>query len=348
VTEAEPSRRLWAKSQWHSIGLPMSDIADTQVRKLDLAARAAWLYYIAGATQDEIANQFDISRQSAQRLIALAVSERLIEFRIQAPVAECAALVHELRARYDLSICEVVPSGPSDPSAMVGLAAAQIFETQIAQRGSNVFGFSTGRTLLRMAREISSRSRPDLKLVSIVGNAARDGCVSPYEIAMRLSDKIGAKCYPLQIPVVAATPEQCAMLQRQPSYATIKALAESARAIYVGTSDINWGSALQADGFIDEAEMGLLIDDGAVGEIAAWPFDRDGKLLANPFTERLGGFRPDHLARIVPVVGVAHGIRKVPALRAALKGGLLTGLITDEQTALAILGQASRQALPLR
>jgi DNA-binding transcriptional regulator LsrR (DeoR family) len=318
----------------------MSDIADTQARRLDLATRAAWLYYIAGATQDEIATQFEISRQSAQRLIALAVSERLIEFRIQAPVAECAALVQRLKRRYDLSVCEVVPSGTADSWATVGLAAAQIFETQIGQRGSSVFGFSTGRTLLRMAREISSRSRPDLKLVSIVGNAARDGCVSPYEIAMRLSDKIGAKCYPLQIPVVAATAEHREMLQRQPSYATIRDLAESARAIYVGTSDVTWGSPLQADGFIDEAEMALLLSEGAVGEIAAWPFDRDGKILSNAYTERLGGFRPDHLARIVPVVGVAFGIRKVPALRAALAGGLLTGLITDEQTALAILGEA--------
>jgi DNA-binding transcriptional regulator LsrR (DeoR family) len=314
----------------------MSDSNDT-TRRIDLATRAAWLYYIAGATQDEIAAQFDISRQSAQRLIALAVSERLIEFRINAPVADCAALVHKLRSRFGLAICEVVPSGGADPMASVGLAAAQVFETQMSQRGAEVFGFSTGRTLLRMAREISSRPRPDLKLVSIVGNAARDGCVSPYEIAMRLSDKIGARCYPLQIPVVAATAEHRRMLQRQPSYAVIKELAENARAIYVGTSEMNWGSPLQADGFIDDTEMKLLIDDGAVGEIAAWPFDRNGKILSNTYTDRLGGIRPDHLAQMVPVVGVAHGLRKVPALRSALKSGLLTGLITDEQTASAIL-----------
>lgn len=44
-------------------------------RKLDLAARAAWLYYIASNTQDEIAAKLDVSRQVAQRLVALAVSE---------------------------------------------------------------------------------------------------------------------------------------------------------------------------------------------------------------------------------------------------------------------------------
>ena len=46
--------------------------------RLDDAARAGWLYYIAGKTQDEIAAQMAISRQAAQRLVSLAVSERLI------------------------------------------------------------------------------------------------------------------------------------------------------------------------------------------------------------------------------------------------------------------------------
>jgi hypothetical protein len=89
----------------------MSDVGELQGRKLDLATRAAWLYYIDGATQDEIATQFDVSRQSVQRLIALAVSERVIEFRIQSPIAECTALAQSLRARFGLSICEVVPNG---------------------------------------------------------------------------------------------------------------------------------------------------------------------------------------------------------------------------------------------
>ena len=318
----------------------MNENPDMHARKLDLATRAAWLYYINGATQDEIAAEFEISRQSAQRLIALAVSERLIEFRIQSPVADCAALVQRLKLRFDLSTCEVVPSGPTDPGASVGIAAAQIFETQLAQRGSNVFGFSTGRTLLRMAREISTRPRPDVKLVSIVGNAARDGCVSPYEIAMRLADRIGARCYPLQMPVVTAAAEHREMLQRQPAFSTISELAYGARAIYVGLSDINWGGPLQSDGFVEEFEMGFLIENGAVGEIAAWPFDRQGRILSNSLTERLPGIRVDDLSRNVPLVAVAYGARKVPAIRAALKGRLITGLITDEQTAMHVLSES--------
>lgn len=314
-------------------------------RRLDLATRAAWLYYINGATQDEVAAQLAISRQSAQRLVALAVSERLVEFRIHRPVAECAALVERLKALYPLAVCEVVPSGPSDPGASVGVAAAQVFEAQLQGQGqgsgqgpgTGVFGFSTGQALLRMSREIASRARPDLKLISIVGNAARDGCVSLYEIAMRLADRIGARCYPMQVPVVAGSPEHRAMLQDQVGYHSVQGLAAQARAIFVGVSEIAHGSPLQRDGFLSAEEMDQLVQAGGVGEIASWPFDREGRLLDTPVTRCLTALRPDELARSVPLVAVAHGPQKVRPLTAALAGGLLTGLVTDEATARAVL-----------
>ena len=41
---------------------------NTSNRKLDLAARAAWLYYIRGRTQDEIATELNVSRQNAHHL----------------------------------------------------------------------------------------------------------------------------------------------------------------------------------------------------------------------------------------------------------------------------------------
>ena len=62
---------------------------DADSPRLDDAARAGWLYYIAGNTQEEIARKLSISRQSAQRLVALAVSERLVKVRLDHPIARC-------------------------------------------------------------------------------------------------------------------------------------------------------------------------------------------------------------------------------------------------------------------
>ncbi len=66
--------------------------------RLDDAARAGWLYYVAGNTQDEIARKLGVSRQSAQRLVAMAVSERLVKGRLDPPIGRCMDLAGVLMA----------------------------------------------------------------------------------------------------------------------------------------------------------------------------------------------------------------------------------------------------------
>ena len=53
----------------------MSNRQDQGGRRLDDAARAGWLYYVAGNNQEEIARKLNVSRQTAQRLVSLSVSE---------------------------------------------------------------------------------------------------------------------------------------------------------------------------------------------------------------------------------------------------------------------------------
>ena len=68
--------------------------------RLDDAARAGWLYYVAGNTQDEIAQKLGVSRQTAQRLVSMAVSEQLIKVRLDHPIAHCMELAARLTERF--------------------------------------------------------------------------------------------------------------------------------------------------------------------------------------------------------------------------------------------------------
>ena len=109
-------------------------------RKLDLAARAAWLYYVAGNTQDQIAEKLNVSRQAAQRLVSLAVSEKLIKFRLDHPLAECMALAQQLRDRFGLRYCSVEPSdsgrraarSPASPSPPPSILATYLAQKSTA------------------------------------------------------------------------------------------------------------------------------------------------------------------------------------------------------------------------
>src|SRR5476649_916051 len=89
---------------------------DSEKSRLDEAARAGWLYFIAGHTQDEIAKVLKVSRPTAQRLVSLCLSHRLITFRLEHPITACMEWAERLKDTFKLSHCDVVPADPSSPS----------------------------------------------------------------------------------------------------------------------------------------------------------------------------------------------------------------------------------------
>lgn len=312
--------------------------AQRQERKLDLAARAAWLYYIAGNTQDQIAEKLNVSRQAAQRLVALAVDEKLIRFRLERPLAEAMALADRLSQRYGLAYCAVEPTDPEaeSPRASIAAGAADHLATFLSHRAPLVLAFSTGRTLRAMVDEVPPMSCPQHKLVSLVGAISREGRASAMEVVMRLAERTGAQCFPMPTPVVASSVEERRLLQTQHSYTVIRELAAEATAAFLGLSQIGRHSPLHQDRFITDQELAELLDRGAVGEIAGWTYDRHGRLLEGGINDRVAGLPPTRLTK-ARIIGVAGGREKVEAITAALRGGLVTGLITDEATAAAVL-----------
>lgn len=311
-------------------------------RKLDLAARAAWLYYVAGKRQDEIAGQLNVSRQAVQRLVSLAVSEKLIKFRLDHPIAACVQLGEELRARYGLAYCSVQPSdqAQTQPSLGVAIAAAEHLATYLAERDPLVLAFSTGRTLLAVAEELPPLDCPQHKLVSLVGTISRDGRASPYEVVRRLAECTGAECFPIPTPVVASSVEERRLLQTQRSFTMVRDLARQAVAAFVGIGSIGWQSPLHRDHFVTDEEVVELIEHGAVGEIAGWAYNSVGRLIQCPVSDRNAALPLSELGT-ARMIGVSSGSDRVLAIAAALRGGLLGGLITDERTAEVLLRRQS-------
>lgn len=308
-------------------------------RKLDLAAHAAWLYYIAGNTQEEIAVKLNVSRQAAQRLIALAVSEKLIKFRLDHPLSECITQAELLREKFDLLLCEVVPNDAgSDTFNGIGVCAATHLETYLVAKTPTVLAFSSGRTLRSMVDQISSMDRPQHKIVSIIGNMSHCGRAGRYEVVMHLSERVGSQAYPVPTPVVATSIEERELLQTQRSFIAVKTLSEQAKATFIGIGQIAWNGPLHQDGFINDNEVTQLIELGAVGEIAGWAYDQHGVLLQNETNSRVASVPLEQPACRL-IVGVAGGVKKAEAILAALRGKLINGLITNEAAAQAILAK---------
>ena len=311
---------------------------DPENDRLDDAARAGWLYYIAGNTQDEIARKLGVSRQTAQRLVSVAVSEKLIKVRLDHPLATCLELANRLRDKYALSSCEVVPSDPQSTSDTLGIAEAAAGELErcLDSQHPMIAAVGTGRTLRAMAEQVSPMDCPQHKIVSLVGNIAPDGSASIFDVASRIGDRVRAPYYPMPLPVIATTIHEKNLLLAQKSLRNIVDLAELADITFVGIGTIEADAALLRDGFVKAEEIRSLTRAGAVGEITGWAFDANGALIDGLTNDRVLSV-PLQNAPKRRVIGVSMAAQRLKAIKGALNGHLINGLITNETMAASLL-----------
>ncbi|PDQ18821.1 DNA-binding transcriptional regulator [Mesorhizobium sanjuanii] len=307
-------------------------------RRLDLAARAAWLYYFKSRTQEQIATELNISRQIVQRLIALANSERLIRFQLIHPLAESIELADRLRDRFELIYCDVClsESGSSEDIPSVATQATFYLENIIQQKAPLTIGMGSGGAMREVSRRLPPMDRPQHHCVSLMGNLTRDGRATHYDVVTRLAERLNAQCYPLPVPVVTNTIEEREVLQAQPGYGVLRSLVEEATLLIMGIGF--WGpqATLYRDGFITAAETAQAMDAGGVGELLGCAISADGEIVDAAYHDRLTSFvRTQPADR--PTTIVASGVYRAPAIRAALKGRLANSLITDENTARLVL-----------
>lgn len=309
--------------------------------RLDDAARAGWLYYIAGKTQDEIAGLMGISRQAAQRLVSLAVSERLIRVWMDHPIARCLELATALTDRFGLRQAEVVPTDHDTEGGTVGLGEAGAAEiTRWLKRPDPiVMAVGTGRTLKAAVDNLPPITSPEHRIVSLTGNIGPDGTASYYNVIFSMAETIEARHFPMPLPVFVASAEERARLHELALIRATLSLAAAADVAFVGVGEMDDTAPLFLDGFVSREELAALRDAGAVGEICGWVFDAEGRLVEGERYRRTASAPLPPRDRAT-VIALAKGRKKLPALRAALGGGIVNGLITDEATAEALLAQA--------
>jgi DNA-binding transcriptional regulator LsrR (DeoR family) len=311
---------------------------DSSASRLDDAARAGWLYYVAGNTQEEIAAKLGISRQSAQRLVSLSVSEGLIKVRLDHPIGRCMDLAARLKSRFALDLAEVVPSDPANPSTTLGVAeaAAAEIEKWLKSAAPIVMAIGTGRTLKAAIEQLTPMECPHHKVVALTGSIAPDGSAAFYNVIFNVADTVKARSFPMPLPVIASSSRERELLHGQPMIRETLALSARADVTFVGLGDLGPQAPLFLDGFISETELKALQKAGAVGEICGWAFDAQGRLLEGLTNDRVASAPLPSRERSL-VVAIAAGEKKVPGIRAALNRRLVNGLITNETTAEALL-----------
>jgi DNA-binding transcriptional regulator LsrR (DeoR family) len=317
----------------------MSAFSSKQDEKLDLAARAAWLYYVAGNTQQAIARKLKISRPAAQRLVAMALAKGIVKVRVHHRIAGCLELANQLCQRFNLSLCEIVPTngdGTDHLLRKLAVTGSQVMETYFSATEPKVIALSTGRTLKAVVEELSEIPRPQHRLVSLVGAFAKDGSSNRYDVTLRAAEKTGSKYFLLPAPMFADSPKERKQWCHHRLYRVVENLSAQADVAFVGVGEIGPGCPIQRDGFVTKQEVVELQQSGAVGEMLGWAFDLYGQIVKASTHARVTSV-PLRSPPCRPVIAFAAGIRKVRAVLGAVRGGWVNGLVTDESCARRLL-----------
>jgi DNA-binding transcriptional regulator LsrR (DeoR family) len=328
-----------------------------------LLAKVAQLYHLQGLNQDQIAKQVSVSRSKVSRMLKEARERGVVEISIRYPARFSLDL--ERRLESELGLREVVVVAATDAADLgvrgsVARAAAD-YLVRVLQPG-DVLGVSGGETVALTAQVMPVTVVANVRVVQLGTAVAYLGDRAAYssaEVAIQIAQRLGSVNRLVLIPIPSLLDNESIRdaLLRDTGVSRARALLGSCSVALVGIGAVESESALAgsvehasgpSEGHnqrpqvlpVTPAEVAELRSAGAVGEICSRFFDRDGVPCVTSLDRRMVALDLVELRAVPLVIGVASGRQKAAAILAAVRGGHVKSLVTDDATGAEVLALA--------
>lgn len=313
--------------------------AESQQR---LMVRVARMYYEHGDRQPQIAEQLHISQAKVSRLLKRAEELGIVRVTIHEPSGGHSDLEEALVERYGLADAVVADAATGEESAVlasIGAAAASYLSEVLL--GHERIGISSwSATLLAMVNSMPPGQRQSADaVVQVIGGVGEPAAqVQATRLTEQLAALTGATPLFLTAPGFVSSPELRAAILAEPYVAATCDAWTSLSVLLAGIGSLEpspllreSGNAIPSD---DQTELRSL---KAVGDVCLRFFDSDGSAVTSSIDQRVVGISTELLRQVPRRIGVAGGVRKHSAIRAAVLGGWVNVLVTDAGTAHALL-----------
>ncbi len=292
----------------------------------NLMIKVAWYYYMENMTQQAIADNLEISRMRVIKLLDKARHTGIVQFKISSAFDKRHSLENSLIEKYNLKDCYVVPTNPNPTGVNDTIAkAAYIYiANHITDNCYINFGYgdTSSKTIGYLARNLETQ----VSYVSLTGGVG-------YYLPNSASNIFNAKLYLIPSPLIMSSKEMAEAIRNESSVQEVTSMIKLASMTIVGIGAMNDDATILKSSMLSHNDFLLLNMKGAVGDVICHFIDKDGNLVDNDIDSRLINVSLNTLKQLENVIGVAAGPQKVPAIAAALKGGYIDIIITDESTA---------------
>ena len=308
------------------------------------AVRAAWLYYMEGLTQAEIARRLGATRLRINRILVDARRNGLVGITLNSELESCVALERELIRDFGLTAAVIVPTPADDAQVPVilGRAAAGFVSHFLETHRIRGFGIGWGRTLREMTTYMRAGRYPDLCVNSMMGGLTRGLEINTFDIVNDLARRLNSQCQYLAAPIYASSPASRDTIMAQDVFREAFRRIETNELAVLSIGDVTRRSMLVRYGLPEDVGIRELQEAGAVCDIIGQFIDAQGRPIDHPLNRRAIALPLADLSDATSVVFAAGGRHKVRAIAAVLRGGYGSVLVSDEATARAAAALARK------
>jgi DNA-binding transcriptional regulator LsrR (DeoR family) len=317
----------------------MAGLSVERPSEVVLAARVARQFYLEGVSKVDIADRLGISRFRVARLLDSARQTGMVRIEIGLPGGSLdASLSAELCSAFGLKHAFVFNFPDDDEPALrrsLGEAAGQALMDLISS--GDVLGLSWSRTLSGLAAALTQM--PPCPIVQLTGAVPPPDGRDLLDLVRSVARIGGGPAHVFYAPMILDDPQTAAAIRRQADIAEAFALVPSVTMALVAIGAWAPGLSTIYDA-ITSAERDALAGLGVRAEMAGVFLGEDGKPIATPLDSRMIVTPGAALGRIPFVLSVVFGVAKGPAVCAAIRGGMVHGLVTHSSLARSLLSLA--------
>lgn len=300
------------------------------LKKITLAAE---MYYIYDMTQKDIARKLGVSRPWVSKLLDRAKELKIVRIEIDSQSAQSTELEQALEKKYDVQRVFVRNAGPDGDYSPISNASANYLISHIQE--GDVIGVGWGKSIAATIDRVFGVNPKNVTVVSILGGVGSRGDLLGNVCSSRLATALGAHCELLHANAYCETEEEYNAIMSNQRVKSIIDLGEHADMVLVGIGNIGNSTFSESEtDYISTRDRTELLKNGIVGDIALRFIDRGGNPADIDFNRRIIGCDLTRMRKNArDIIAVAYGSQKTDVIRAALKGGLITTLFTDQETA---------------
>jgi len=320
----------------------MTGLSADRPSEVVLAARVARQFYLEGISKVDIADQLGISRFRVARLLDSARESGLVRIEIGLPGGVLdAGLSAELCSVFGLRQAFVF-NFPDDELSLrqrLGEAAGQVLMDLI--KPGDVLGLTWSRTLSGLAAALTQL--PPCPIVQMTGAVPPPDGRDLLELVRSVARVSGGPAHVFYAPMLLDDAQTAAAIRRQGDIAEAFGLVPKVTIAVVAIGAWAAGLSTIYDA-VTPAERTAMAALGVGAELAGVFIGMDGKPVMTPLDSRMIVTPGPVLAQVPFVLAVAYDPAKTAAVRAAIRGGLVHGLVTHTSLARALLAHPEAAA----